>query len=357
MYIVPLSPTISKISTTMKNYFCIGMLLLACSYTSRAQDPHFSQFFEAPLLRNPSLAGLFEGDIRVQGVYRNQWGSVTVPYQTGSFNIEYKQPVGRGNDFLTLGMQILYDRAGSTNFTTSNLLPALNYHKSLSGDKNKYLSVGFMGGYVSRNIDRSKITTNNQYDGTGYNPSLSDGESLTQFNYHYWDGSVGISFNSSINGSSTDNYFVGLAYHHFNRPKNSFYVNPPVELNPKLVLSAGVKFGLDEVSYLTIDGDYSKQGSYTDAIAGAMYSYKIGGDFDKPDYIIHFGGYLRWKDAFIPVVKIDYNPFSLGFSYDANISQLKAASQSRGGFELSLTYAGFLDRGNTTRDAVLCPRF
>src|SRR3954462_5389689 len=99
-----------------------------------AQDPHFSQFFEAPLLRNPSLAGLFEGDIRVQGVYRNQWGSVTVPYQTGSFNVEYKQPVGRGNDFLTIGMQILYDRAGATNFTTSNLLPALNYHKSLSGD-------------------------------------------------------------------------------------------------------------------------------------------------------------------------------------------------------------------------------
>jgi len=72
---------------------------------------------------------------------------------------------------------------------------------------------------------------------------------------------------------------------------------------------------------------------------------------------VHFGGYLRWKDAFIPVVKIDYDPFSLGFSYDANISQLKAASQSRGGFELSLTYAGFLDRGNTTKDAVLCPRF
>jgi len=341
----------------MKNQFILGMLLFACCNASYAQDPHFSQFFEAPLLRNPSLAGLFAGDIRVQGVYRNQWGSVTVPYQTGSFNVEYKQPVGRGNDFLTLGMQVLYDRAGTTNFTTSNLLPAINYHKSLSGDKNKYLSVGFMGGYVSRSLDRSKITTNNQYDGTGYNPSLSDGEALTQFNYHYWDGSVGVSFNSAIDGSPNDNYFVGVAYHHFNRPKNSFYTNPPVELNPKLVFSAGVRFGLDEMSYITIEGDYSKQGGYGDAIAGAMYSYKIGADYEKPDYIIHFGGYLRWKDAFIPVVKIDYNPFSLGFSYDANISQLKAASQSRGGFELSLTYAGFLDRGNTTKDAVLCPRF
>lgn len=58
------------------------------------QDVHFSQFFEAPLWRNPSLAGLFNGDVRFQGVYRTQWGAVTVPYQTGSFNGEYKMPIG-----------------------------------------------------------------------------------------------------------------------------------------------------------------------------------------------------------------------------------------------------------------------
>jgi hypothetical protein len=70
---------------------------LICLY-SKAQDLHFSQFFEAPLLRNPALAGLYEGDIRVQGVYRNQWNSVSFPYQTGSFNAEYKFPVGKGED-------------------------------------------------------------------------------------------------------------------------------------------------------------------------------------------------------------------------------------------------------------------
>ena len=354
---MPIVSLYLPISNKMKNRLSIVMLLIACSCTSYAQDPHFSQFFEAPLLRNPALAGVFNGDIRVNSVYRSQWGSVTVPYQTGSIDVEYKQPVGRGNDYITYAMEILYDRAGTTNFTTSDLLPALNYHKALSGDKNKYLSVGFMGGYVQRNIDRSKITTNNQYDGTGYNPSLSDGESLTQFNYHYWDGSVGASFNSSIAGSTTDNYFIGVAYHHFNRPKNSFYVNPPVELNPRLVFSAGVKFGLTEQSYLTINADASNQGSYNDVIAGATYSYKIGADLDNPDYTIHFGGYLRWKDAFIPVVKIDYNPFSLGFSYDANVSALKTVSESRGGFELSISYTGFVNRGSSTKDAVLCPRF
>jgi type IX secretion system PorP/SprF family membrane protein len=342
----------------MKNYLRIFVLLLCCfALKANAQDPHFSQFFEAPLLRNPSLAGIFAGDVRVQAVYRNQWQSVTNPYQTGSINFEYKQPVGRGNDFITTGAQILYDRAGITNFTTTNIYPALNFHKSLNDSKSKYLSLGIMGGYVQRRIDRSKITTNNQFDGTGYNPSLSDGETLTKFSYHYWDGSVGLSFNSSIAGSETDYYFVGVAYHHFNRPKNSFYVNPPVELNPKLVFSAGVNFSLDDESSIVLQGDYSKQGDYSEAIGGATYARKIGGDYTSPQYVIYFGGYLRWKDAFIPVVKLDYTPFSVAFSYDVNISALKTASQYRGGFEVSLTYAGFLDRNNSTKNAVLCPKF
>ncbi len=342
----------------MKNTLPIYLLLLiCCSYKTYAQDPHFSQFFEAPLLRNPSLAGLFAGDIRFQAVYRNQWQSVTTPYQTGSVNLEYKQPIGHGNDFITTGFQILYDRAGVTNFTTSNLYPTLNYHKSLNDQKSKYLSFGIMGGYVQRRIDRSKITTNNEYDGSGYNPSLGDGETLTKFSYHYWDGSLGLSFNSSIAGSATDYYFIGIAYHHFNRPKNSFYQNPPVELNPKLVLSGGVNLSVNEVSSITLQSDFSKQGNYTEAIGGMTYSRKIGDDYAKPLYTIHFGGYLRWKDAFIPVLQLDYNPFSIAFSYDVNISELKAASQYRGGFEVSFTYAGFLDRNNTTKDAVLCPKF
>lgn len=342
----------------MKNIVpvCVA-LCLCCVLKTYGQDPHFSQFFEAPLLRNPSLAGLFAGDIRFQAVYRNQWQSVTTPYQTGSLNFEYKQPVGRGNDFVTTGFQILYDRAGVTNFTTSNLYPTINYHKSLNDEKSKYLSLGIMGGYVQRRIDRSKITTNNEYDGNGYNPSLGDGETLTKFSYHYWDGSVGLSFNSSIAGSATDYYFIGAAYHHFNRPKNSFYRNPPVELNPKLVFSGGVRLSVNEMSYITLQSDFSKQGDYTETIGGMTYSRKIGDDYTKPLYTLHFGGYLRWKDAFIPVLQLDYNPFSVAFSYDVNISELKAASQYRGGFEVSFTYAGFLDRNNSTKNAVLCPKF
>lgn len=345
--------------TNFRNYLIIASFATFFILKKvNAQDLHFSQFFEAPLLRNPSLAGIFSGDIRVQGVYRTQWGAVTVPYKTGSFNIEYKNPIGHGDDFITTGVQLLYDKAGTTNFTTTNVLPAINYHKSLGGEKSQYLSLGFMGGLVQRRVDRSKITTNSQYDGSGFNPAMADGETFVKSNYSYLDGSVGMTFNSAISADKPqDNYFAGVAYHHFNRPKNSFYQRPDIELNPKWVFSAGVRFTVSETSFLTIQADHSVQGFAKETIGGAMYSVKIGNDYQRPDYIVNFGGFLRLQDAFIPVVKLDYNPFAIAFSYDINVSQLKTASQGQGGMELSVTYAGFFDRDNSSKNAIRCPMF
>lgn len=323
-----------------------------------AQDIHLSQFFEAPLWRNPSLAGLFQGDLRFQGVYRTQWGSVTVPYQTGSFNGEYKMPIGGANDFLTLGGQMMFDRAGSTNFTTAHLLPAINYHKSLSDNRNTYLSLGFMGGYVQRSIDQTKITTNSQWDGSGYNASLGINESVANYNLGYGDASVGMSFNSALGESEYDNFFVGVAYHHFNRPKNAFYRNPDVELNPKWVFSMGVRMGILPNVYLDVEADHSRQGTYNETLAGAMVGVALDGyDFKESKYNFHVGAFTRWGDAIIPVIKIDYRPFTVAFSYDVNTSTLRTASQTRGGFELSISYQAFFDRNNSTKDALLCPRF
>jgi len=331
------------------------MLMLACS-NLMSQDMHFSQFFEAPLLRNPSLAGLFTGDVRVQMVYRDQWNSFTNAYKSGSINAEYKMPVGKGDDFLTTGIQILYDKAGTAGLTTTNILPALNYHKSLNANKTTYLSVGFMGGLVEKSIDRSKVTTNSQYDGVAFNPALADGETFANPKYDYFDGAVGASFNSAFGADYANTYFIGLAYHHFNRPRNSFYRSAATALNPKIVASGGMKFNIDENTFFTLQADYSNQGSFNEVIGGALYSVKVG-EADAPQYVIHGGAFMRWKDAIIPVVKIDYNPFSVALSYDVNVSQLKTVSQGRGGIELSISYIGFLDRDNSSKYKTLCPRF
>jgi len=337
----------------MKKCLTIGSLVfsaLLCVCTAGAQDIHFSQFYEAPLWRNPSLAGIFTGDIRVQGVYRDQWNSVTDAYRTGSFNAEYKMPVGKNDDFVTAGMQVLYDRAGTIGWTTTHVLPAINYHKSLSAARNRYLSLGFMGGLVQRRFDPSKVTTNSQYDNGGL------GENFTNTQYSYLDGSVGLSFNSDLNDVPENNFFIGAAFHHFNRPNNSFYRNPEFELHPKWVFSGGIKFAISSYSYLTVQADHSRQGGFSETVGGGMYGLKIGDDPENPLYTIHAGGFLRWNDALIPAIKIDYSAFSVSMTYDVNISKLKPSSYGRGGFELSVSYTGFR-KNNPSFDFLRCPRF
>jgi type IX secretion system PorP/SprF family membrane protein len=337
------------------SYYVIMLLCISTGIT-HAQDIHFSQFFEAPLLRNPSLAGIFTGDIRVQAVYRDQWNSVTNAYRTGSFNAEYKLPVGGGNDFITPGVQLLFDKAGTVGLTTSQLLPAINYHKSLSNSKIMYLSLGFMGGIIRKSMDVSKMTTDEQYLG-GYNPGLASGETLSVPDFTSWDANVGLSFNTSLGSDQQNSLFAGIAMHHLNRPKNSFYHDVNIELDPKYVISIGLKLRMDDFSSFTLQADHSTQGPFLETIAGVLYSYNLGEEAENALYTIHGGAFLRWKDAVIPVIKLDKHPVSIAISYDVNVSQLKTSSQGRGGFEISFAYIAFLDRYNSSRDKVLCPRF
>jgi hypothetical protein len=85
----------NKIYTSL---FIILFLLILSQLSTKAQDINFSQFYDLPVLRNPAIAGLFKGDVRVTSGYRNQWQSVTVPYKTIALATEFKKMIS--NNFL-----------------------------------------------------------------------------------------------------------------------------------------------------------------------------------------------------------------------------------------------------------------
>ncbi|HEU4470367.1 MAG TPA: type IX secretion system membrane protein PorP/SprF, partial [Flavisolibacter sp.] len=178
-----------------------------------------------------------------------------------------------------------------------------------------------------------------------------------QTQYKYLDGSAGLSFNTQVGEDPANNLVLGIAYHHFNRPRNSFFLNQGVVMQPKWVYSADLKMGVSESAFITLHNDHVRQGSYKEFISGFMYGLKIGPYTDDPDYFLQGGVFLRWQDAVIPAVQLDYRPFSVSLSYDVNVSGLSRLSHGRGGYEFSLKYTGFLDRDNSSANAVRCPRF
>lgn len=337
-----------------------SMLLMVsagvCTQQALAQDIHLSQFYETPILRNPALIGIFNGDVRVQAVYRNQWNSVTVPYQTGALSGEMKFPVGMSNNFVTAGLQLTYDRAGTSRLQSVQVLPAVNFHKSLSADKSSYLSLGVMGGMVQRQFNPANLTFNNQYTNGRFDPNAPSGEDkLALRGYTYLDAGVGLSYNGVI-GENT-NYFLGAAVYHFNRPKVSFYKDAGIELDMKFTVNAGITVPVSEK--VKVIGQYNQlhQGTYSEFIGGALIGYGLLEQGLESDRGIYGGLFLRWNDAVVPTIKLDMGTWEMGASYDANISKLRTASQSFGGFEISLVFKDFLNSRNSTLEMTNCPRF
>src|SRR6476620_663823 len=112
----------------MKKKFILGCLSLI-GFTSWSQDINFSQFYELPMLRNPSLAGIYRGDVRVTSAFRSQWGSVTTPYVSQALGAEIKFAAPASSDnYMSVGLQITNDVAGDSKFGKTQLLPLIAYH-------------------------------------------------------------------------------------------------------------------------------------------------------------------------------------------------------------------------------------
>ncbi len=330
----------------MKKIIVSLSVLLAIAQMGIAQDLTFSQFYEAPLLRNPALAGIFTGDIRVKGNFRSQWGSISVPFQTGAFSAEYKMPLNNSmGDWVTLGMQATNDVAGDVKLKRTALLPVLSFNKSLSQETDTYLSIAFMGGPVSTQFNPTEI-------------KMHDPQVLNSTGYTYWDLGAGVTYSSTMGDDIK--YYLGAGMYHINNPKLNYFSNNSEFsiLGRKLVLNAGISAQTSDNNKIQGYADYFKQDGNEQFLAGLLYGVELNRRYsDDRTLAVNFGSFFRWGDAIIPVVNFDIYDWSFGLSYDVNISRLRTFTQSRGGMELSATYRTSLNRRTATGNAVRCPGF
>lgn len=70
---------------------------------------------------------------------------------------------------------------------------------------------------------------------------------------------------------------------------------------------------------------------------GGAFSLNVNNDDENPTNVF-LGSWYRFQDALIPYMGLEFGEWHFGASYDVNISSLKAASNSRGGVEISLIY-------------------
>lgn len=329
-----------------------------------AQDPRFSQFYASPWNLNPAMTGLFNGRWRVTANYRDQWNSFLNPnpFRTYAAAFDARLEVGR-NDYAAFGIGAMHDEAGTAQFVQNKVQVGGAFLKQLTGGRyhaRNYLSAGAQLGFGQNSIDWSRLWFSRQFDNINEipDPTLPNGEPAADANSKaYLDFNAGLMWYMLFGDEGF--VYAGGALHHINSPIISLTGDDNETLYSRWSGHAGGQFPMSE-NFSALPGVIvMKQGPAFETDLGINFRYSNN---DLNELALRAGVWSRLcnklennmqMDAITVVGMLELNRWMLGLSYDITTSSLTAANNSRGAFEISLTYFHPGER----RAKVVCPKF
>ena len=346
----------------------IAVIVLFGSQQATAQDPHFSQFYMAPLHLNPAMTGVFEGSFRVNANYREQWGSAlgANPFRTIAASFDYRKNIV-GGDYMAVGISGMRDEAGESLFTQNRGHLSLSYLKQLGGSRYssqvQYLVAGGQIGVGQNSVNSSSFWFSSQFEesSVSVNQNLSNNEpNISGSTNMFLDFNAGLLYYALFDDNAS--IYVGGALNHLNAPQVSLYENGNETLYTRWVGHAGGEIPLTPELSLLPAVAVMGQGPSFQTNVGTNFRYS---NHDWREVAIRAGLWMRLagaekadgggilNDAFIVSAILEMERVNIGISYDVNASSLKLATQSRGAFELSMTYINPAKR----KLRVKCPKF
>lgn len=311
-------------------YLLIGLFVTMCTFRSTAQDIHFSHLNRQPIYQNPANTGLFAGDIRLTGNYKDQWRSVTVPFQTFAVagDMKWKQ---KGINF---GALLFHDNVGDGFYQTLEFLGSVAKNLKLTSDSSQTLSVGIQVGLNYRKVNMDKFYFDNQFNGLIFDASLPTNEAYQNDSRANLTSSAGI-VHAFYYGKS-NSVKTGISGHNLNRPNQGFYgVKVPRDI--RISLYSQVDHAINKELAIIPGLGFNLQGKYRELIIGSQVRYTLINKLGT--YRAVDGGlWFRSRDAVVVRLGLAMQNWSVAASYDTNISKLIPASTARGGLELSVEY-------------------
>lgn len=339
-----------------KHIISLFLLSIIVTGSSYGQNLHFSQFMNAPYLTNPANTGFIPyGDYRLGVNYRSQWSNIlSMPYKTmGAFGDMKMFNQEENYGWLGVGGSVLHDVAGSGNLTSTKIYGSVAYHQKMG--LGSLLSLGFNAGWVNKHINVSNLKFPDQFDGNFFNSHLPSSAQLDYSKINYLDMQVGMNYAYYPNENVYLN--AGIATHHVNRPRESFF-QPQAGINNRIAMRHNAfingSFKLSDMVIINPNSYISIQSKATEWLVGANVHYNIAG---MGENVLIAGLYTRNADAIIPMIGIGLKDYVATFTYDATMSTLKNFNQTRGAFEVSIIKHGVFDQYNGNRKETMCPTF
>ncbi|MBK8805373.1 MAG: PorP/SprF family type IX secretion system membrane protein [Bacteroidales bacterium] len=321
---------------------------------SYSQDIHFSDFNISPLNLNHALTGLYRGQIRINALYRDQYRSVAVPYQTFAIGADKaKANIFNSRNALGYGFQINFDQAGDSHFGTYQfMIPLALHHTTYSGKLT--LSGAFALSIIHNTIDYTLLRFPNQFDGDKYNEFLSVGENTDKNKITY--PSIHTGLNLLLKPNPRRTIMLGLNVSNINKPNYSFYSDKEVNLKRRLLIHGLFRSKITENFDIIPSAKIQFQGTQQEfQFGGIIYQYLNNLQINAINYGLWFRS--KDKDAVVLNVGFSIGHIQTSISYDINISSLKKASNGHGAFEIGLIYIYQKNRFNKKIKSIKCPSY
>ncbi len=319
-----------------------------------AQDLHFSQFFNNPLLTNPANTGFIpDADYRLGASYRNQFSNIMAqPYKTMSIFGDaqaFRNKIETG--WLGLGGVILSDVAGTGSLTSTKIYASIAYHQELG--LSSLLTAGFNVGWANKRIDQTKLTYPDQFDGKFFDGNQPTSVVLENDNISYFDLQVGMNYAYF----PTEDVYINAGYsiQHVNQPKETFFAdNGNDQISMRHIAFLNGLFKVTDQVIINPNIYFTTQARASELMLGMNAAYNLSEHGEKQ---IIGGLYYRYGDAIIPMVGLEINNIRFTFSYDVTTSSLKNYNQSFGASEFNLLKKGYYSDYDGDRKQALCPTF
>jgi len=312
----------------IKNSYYILLIVFFISQ-GQAQDIHFSQNYNTPLLVNPSTGGLFDGKFRLGANYRNQGRSIAAPFRTFDAYADTRiTPEFFKKGWFGLGVIFLNDNAGEGALKRASGTINVSVARSFHPYDRIICIMGFGVGFNNYSIDFNKLTFDNQWDGSSFNPDLPNQENYATSSVFNIDLSFGFIFNHTI--SKQSEYFLGTSLYHINEPRYTYYESSN-RVERKLNVHGTFIQRINEKTEIRPGFQYTYLQSVYELLIGVNTTFMLN------DIQLMGGIWYRHERDIIPTVGIGFKDLSIELSYDINISSLRVASYYQGGPEISIT--------------------
>lgn len=321
-----------------RTFTLITLIILSCAtWSLKAQDVQYSQFYANPIYLNPAMTGASEGTS--MGInYRNQWPGLEQSFVAYSAHVDHYLFGAKS------GIGLIFNRAEQSmaNLSVTEVGLAYSYRARLGF--RSFLRIGGQVSYMDRDAFFGNLIFGSQIDDQTGAIGNNSGENLGgDFRHQFADYSVGALFNN-------ENAWFGFSAHHITQPNISFidgqFSKLPVKFSAhggyKIDLSGGAKNFLNRSTgnrELTFAFNYKNQEPFQQLDLGAQVNLQplVLGVWYRG--IPVSGESPSNNESVIALMGISLSSgLSIGYSHDFTISSL-GNGNTGGAHEVSLRYS------------------